>query len=162
MAIIPHVTSDDVPTSRNDSSTQPSEGVLLAGQRVFSRYVLEAEAGRGGMGVVWRAKDGEIGETVALKFLPGVVARDAVAVDKLKDETRRARKLTHSMVLPPAGLLLRNHTLPTRIMATNELSLKERDLISKSGLAGWKQLILLRLCYAANLRNLLNGLNRRG
>ena len=47
-------------------------------------------------------------------------------------------------------------------MATNELSLKERDLISKSGLAGWKQLILLRLCYAANLRNLLNGLNRRG
>ncbi|MBM3856206.1 MAG: hypothetical protein FJ399_24110, partial [Verrucomicrobia bacterium] len=63
---------------------------LAPGQQVFGRYTLEAEIGRGGMGVVWRARDEELGETVALKFLPIAVARDPVAVEELKDETRRA------------------------------------------------------------------------
>ncbi|MBM3854996.1 MAG: hypothetical protein FJ399_17885, partial [Verrucomicrobia bacterium] len=75
------------------------ELVLSGGQRVFGRYTLEAEIGRGGMGVVWRARDEELGETVALKFLPAAVARDAVAVEELKDETRRARRLTHPNIV---------------------------------------------------------------
>jgi serine/threonine protein kinase len=66
---------------------------------VFGRYTLEAVAGRGGMGVVWRARDEELGETVALKFLPEFVASDAVAVDELKEETRRARRLTHPHIV---------------------------------------------------------------
>ncbi|MES1166806.1 MAG: protein kinase, partial [Pseudomonadota bacterium] len=56
-------------------------------------------AGRGGMGVVWRVRDEELGETLALKFLPEVVARDPVAVDKLKEETRRARRLRHPNIV---------------------------------------------------------------
>jgi formylglycine-generating enzyme required for sulfatase activity len=73
--------------------------VSAVGQKVFGRYVLESLAGRGGMGVVWRARDDELGETVALKFLPEVVARDAVAIDELKEETRRARRLTHPNIV---------------------------------------------------------------
>ena len=76
---------DDLPTVRG----------LSAGRRVFGRYVLESELGAGGMGVVWRARDTELDEPVALKFLPEVVARDDAAVAELKDETRHARKLTH-------------------------------------------------------------------
>ncbi|MBI4624575.1 MAG: SUMF1/EgtB/PvdO family nonheme iron enzyme [Verrucomicrobia bacterium] len=72
---------------------------LASGQRVFGRYVLESEIGRGGMGVVWRARDETLGETMALKFLPASVARDAVAVDELKEETRKARRLRHPNIV---------------------------------------------------------------
>jgi hypothetical protein len=72
---------------------------LVPGVQVLGRYVLEAEVGRGGMGVVWRASDVVLGETVALKFLPPAVARDAVAIDDLKTETRRARRLTHPHIV---------------------------------------------------------------
>jgi hypothetical protein len=40
-----------------------------------------------------------LAEAVALKFLPAAVARDAVAIDELKDETRRARRLTHAGIV---------------------------------------------------------------
>ncbi len=72
---------------------------LQAGQRAFGRYLIEAELGRGGMGVVWRARDEKLGETVALKFLPAAVARDEVALDELKEETRRARRLRHPNIV---------------------------------------------------------------
>ncbi len=55
--------------------------------------------GRGGMGVVWRARDETLGEEVALKFLPDAVRWDPAAFDDLKEETRRARKLTHANVV---------------------------------------------------------------
>ena len=82
---VPRDTLDDLPTVRG----------IAAGQKVFGRYVLEAVLGKGGMGVVWRARDTELDEPVALKFLPDVVARDDAAVAELKEETRHARRLTH-------------------------------------------------------------------
>ena len=90
---------DDAATRRNMPDDRETVRGLLAGQRVFGRFVLEAVVGRGGMGVVWRAHDTTLGETVALKFLPEVVARDAVAIDELKEETRRARRLTHPHIV---------------------------------------------------------------
>jgi formylglycine-generating enzyme required for sulfatase activity len=97
--------ADDDPTRRIPAESpgafdsERTVKVLATGQKVFGRYVLEVLAGRGGMGVVWRARDDELGETVALKFLPEVVARDAVAIDELKEETRRARRLTHPNIV---------------------------------------------------------------
>jgi hypothetical protein len=93
------VTSDDAPTRPADSDDLPTLRGLIAGQKVFGRYVLAAEVGRGGMGVVWRAQDAELNETVALKFLPDVVARDEAAVDELKAEARHARRLTHAAIV---------------------------------------------------------------
>ena len=66
---------------------------------VFGRYVLETELGAGGMGVVWRARDVELDEPVALKFLSEVVSRNDAAVAELKDETRHARRLTHPNIV---------------------------------------------------------------
>jgi len=101
--------SDDDPTRRVHSDDDASRCVdpddfptvrgLSAGRSVFGRYVLETELGAGGMGVVWRARDTELDEQVALKFLPEVVARDEAAVDELKNETRHARRLTHPNIV---------------------------------------------------------------
>ena len=91
--------ADDDPTRRADTDDLLTVRGLKAGQKAFGRYVLETELGVGGMGVVWRARDEELGELVALKFLSEAVARDDAAVDELKDETRRARRLTHPNIV---------------------------------------------------------------
>ena len=72
---------------------------LTPGALVFGHYRLHSIAGKGGMGVVWRAQDEELNETVALKFLPEAVARDPAAIEELKDETRRARRLRHGNIV---------------------------------------------------------------
>jgi len=69
------------------------------GQKVFERYTLTRMLGRGGMGVVWLARDGKLDREVALKFLPEMVAMDERAVDDLKRETRRALELTHPHIV---------------------------------------------------------------
>jgi len=55
--------------------------------------------GRGGMGMVWLARDEELGEEIALKFLPEAVLLDATSREELKRETRRSRKLAHPNIV---------------------------------------------------------------
>jgi hypothetical protein len=69
------------------------------GQKVFQRYTLKKILGRGGMGVVWLARDDELEREVALKFLPEVVAMDKQAILELKRETRRSLELTHPHII---------------------------------------------------------------
>jgi serine/threonine protein kinase len=93
------VDPDDKSTRRADPDDFATVRGLSVGRKVFGRYVLEAKLGAGGMGVVWRARDVELEEQVALKFLPEVVARDEAAVSELKIETRHARRLTHPNIV---------------------------------------------------------------
>jgi hypothetical protein len=72
---------------------------FVPGQKVFNRYTLTKILGRGGMGVVWLARDGELERDVALKFLPEVVALDKESLDELKRETRRNLELTHTHIV---------------------------------------------------------------
>ncbi len=93
------MTNDDAPTQRTQALGPSTRSGYAAGQVVFSRYTLEAQIGRGGMGVVWRARDGKLDRPVALKFLPPEVAADAEAVRDLKLETRRCLELTHANIV---------------------------------------------------------------
>ncbi len=65
------------------------------GQKVFDRYTLNKILGRGGMGIVWLARDEKLEREVALKFLPDVVVFDRTLLNELKRETRRSLELTH-------------------------------------------------------------------
>ncbi len=69
------------------------------GQKVFNRYTLTKMLGRGGMGVVWLARDVELGRDTALKFLPEVVATDRSAIEDMKREVRRAIDLAHPHIV---------------------------------------------------------------
>jgi serine/threonine-protein kinase len=63
------------------------------------RYRILSELGSGGMGIVYKAHDLELGDLVALKMLkPGMLA-DAEQLDRLKSEIRLARRITHPNVL---------------------------------------------------------------
>lgn len=71
----------------------------IPGQKLFRRYTLTRILGRGGMGIVWLARDEELGRDTALKFLPEVVATDRSALDDLKREVRRAIDLAHPHIV---------------------------------------------------------------
>ncbi len=72
---------------------------FAGGQKLFGRYTLIKILGRGGMGIVWLARDEELERDVALKFLPDLIIRDPGVLSDLKRETRRSLELTHQNIV---------------------------------------------------------------
>jgi serine/threonine protein kinase len=62
------------------------------------RYDILGEAGRGAMGQVYKARDRETGEIVALKLLKPEIASDPGMVERFKSELLFARRITHKNV----------------------------------------------------------------
>jgi serine/threonine-protein kinase len=64
------------------------------------RYALERELGRGGMGIVYLARDLRLERVVAVKLLPPIRAKDAAARERFVREARTAARLSHPHIVP--------------------------------------------------------------
>jgi serine/threonine-protein kinase len=89
-------------SGRSSGTTRDASGAMVAalspGLVLLDRYRLVVRIGRGGMGEVYRADDLELGQSVALKFLPAEVAADAARLAMLRAEVAAARQVAHPNV----------------------------------------------------------------
>ncbi len=92
-----------MPLSMSSTSQQHmlGQGVLVEpGKTLANRYEIKEILGVGGMGVVYRAIDKELGETIAIKTLKSdFVAQDPTALERFRGEIRLARKISHRNVV---------------------------------------------------------------
>ncbi|MFN7974929.1 MAG: serine/threonine-protein kinase [Acidobacteriota bacterium] len=69
------------------------------GTLIDARYEIQAEIGTGGMGKVYRARDRELDETVALKILKSEYGESSDALGRFLREIKLARKISHPNVV---------------------------------------------------------------
>lgn len=74
--------------------------------RVISHYEIIDEIGRGGMGVVYRARDLSLNRSVALKALPLIRAADTLARQRFEREAQAASALNHPNIVTIYELLV--------------------------------------------------------
>ncbi len=80
--------------------TQPSGEFLELQAALAGEYSIQRELGRGGMGIVYLARDVQLDRDVAIKVLPSDLARTAESRERFVREARTAAGLSHPHIVP--------------------------------------------------------------
>jgi serine/threonine-protein kinase len=80
--------------------THPSPEFLDLQAALAGEYSLQRELGRGGMGIVYLARDVQLDRDVAIKVLPTHLAHDPEARARFLREARMAAGLSHPHIVP--------------------------------------------------------------
>jgi hypothetical protein len=83
-----------------EASGRPKQLPNLEQGSVFAGYRIESLLARGGMGVVYKARDIDLDRTVALKIIAPEHTQDETAVARFKSEARIAASLEHPNIVP--------------------------------------------------------------
>ena len=78
----------------------PSPDFLALQSALAGEYSLQRELGRGGMGVVYLARDVQLDRDVAIKVLPTHLAQHAASRERFLREARTAAGLSHPHIVP--------------------------------------------------------------
>ncbi len=92
----------DIEEARRTSKELPiavDGGNLRTGEHLGQRFEILKVLGRGGMGTVYRARDLDLEEEVAIKTLRPEFVRDATLLERFKDEIRLARRLSDQHIV---------------------------------------------------------------
>ncbi|HEX4935274.1 MAG TPA: serine/threonine-protein kinase [Gemmatimonadaceae bacterium] len=80
--------------------TPPSAEFIALQAALAGEYSLQRELGRGGMGIVYLARDVQLDRDVAIKVLPSPLAQSAAARERFLREARTAAGLSHPHIVP--------------------------------------------------------------
>jgi len=122
---------DSVPTSQGlDLFQSPL-------QTITDRYEILGQIGKGGMGVVYRVRDRETDEKLALKVIRSELVADSRLLERFKRELRLARRITHTNVCR----LHEFHRTPVLAFVTMELIDGEtlRSVLHRRGTIGLEE-----------------------
>ena len=89
-------------TGPNDSHDRPLAQRLK--EALGDAYTIEGEIGRGGMGVVYRARDERLQRRVAIKVLPPELAYQKDIRERFTREAQTAARLSHPNIVPIHGV----------------------------------------------------------
>ena len=92
------------PSARTEGAAAATDGDddarFAPGRLVLGTYTIERQVGRGGMGAVYLARDDVSGQRVAVKVLPGSLARERNVRERFIQEARSLAALDHPGIVP--------------------------------------------------------------